>query len=554
LLRALLSSPLVLTALVTLANAAKPVTVDDTAYLLYARHIASNPTDPYGFSVFWWSKPEPAMGVLAPPVVPYWLAAGLNLFGESVPLMKLWLFPFVWVLAWALRALLVRFARGTEDFALPLLTLSPAVLPTVNLMLDVPAVALALASVELFVRSARRENWALAILAGLVAGVAMQTKYTAFVAPAVIAWFGLTHRRAGLASVAVGAAVAVFVGWELFLVEKYGQSHFWLHATASSGSLLAFAKNKGNLIPPLVGQLGCLAVGVGLLAGCAWRLPRWWLIVAAVVWCVGFALVALLPHRWVALGRGLGLTRAFWQVGGWVALVAVGGCAGMLLFRVKKGLGARSRSEAWFLVGWLVIEVLAALALTPFPAARRVIGITLVGGLVAARAVSRVSRAHPERRPPQWALAVGVAAGVAVAAVDTIDAFPEKVCAEMSADFTRERPANATVWFVGHWGFQYYCDRAGMQPLIAGETVARAGDFVVLPAYPDGDGFHRPYAGFDVIAPVWAADEVAVIEWDDPLSAQTVPNFYGGANPVMGRDHPRLRIRVYQLRVDWLMK
>src|SRR4051794_15092675 len=154
-LRSLLRSPLALALFVTLANAAKPVTVDDTAYVTYARHVAANPTDPYGFSIFWWAKPEPAMTVLAPPVVPYWLAAGTSLFGESPALLKLWLFPFAYLLAWSLRALLVRFARGTEDFALPLLMLSPAVLPAVNLMLDVPAVALALASVELFARSCR---------------------------------------------------------------------------------------------------------------------------------------------------------------------------------------------------------------------------------------------------------------------------------------------------------------------------------------------------------------------------------------------------------------
>ena len=73
---------------------------------------------------------------------------------------------------------------------------------------------------------------------------------------------------------------------------------------------------------------------------------------------------------------------------------------------------------------------------------------------------------------------------------------------------------------------------------------------MVLPVYPD-DGFRRPYAGFAVKEPVWAGDEVAVVEWDDVLSAQTVPNFYGGAEPVSGRDHPRLRVRVYRLRADW---
>ena len=193
------------------------------------------------------------------------------------------------------------------------------------------------------------------------------------------------------------------------------------------------------------------------------------------------------------------------------------------------------------------------LALTPFPAARRVIGVTLAAGLFAARASSRVGRARPERRAPRWVLAVGVVAGVAVAAIDTLDAFPEKACAEMSADFTRDCPETVTKWYVGHWGFQYYCEREGMKPLIAGETVARAGDYIVIPVYPD-EGFHRPYAGFAVSEPIWVGDEVAVVEWNDPLSAKTVPNFYGGVDPVAGRDYPRLRVRVWRLRGDWVMK
>ena len=594
--RSLLYSPVALAVLVTVANAVKPVTVDDTAYLAYAQHIATNPTDPYGFTIIWWSAPEPAMTVLAPPVLPYWLAVGINLFSNSPALLKLWLFPFVWLLAWSLRALLVRFARGLEDFALPLLMLSPAVLPTVNLMLDVPAVALAFAAVEVFIRAAKSQNWWLAILPGLLAGFAMQTKYTAFVAPAVIAWFGLTHRRAGLAAVAVGVAVALFVGWELFLVEKYGQSHFWFHATASAeppagqSKLSAFANDKLELIPFLAGYVGCLAVGVGLLAGSVLRVPRRWLVAVAAVWGVGFALVATLPQRWTLLDRDLSATTAFWQVSGALWLVAVAGCAAVLCLRVKRSscgagvppalrdagqrpapqetrdagqrpapqetrfaVGIRANRATLFLVGWLAIEVAAMLALTPFPAARRVIGVTLAAGLFAARASSRVGRARPERRAPRWVLAVGVVAGVAVAAIDTLDAFPEKACAEMSADFTRDCPETVTKWYVGHWGFQYYCEREGMKPLIAGETVARAGDYIVIPVYPD-EGFHRPYAGFAVSEPIWVGDEVAVVEWNDPLSAKTVPNFYGGVDPVAGRDYPRLRVRVWRLRGDWVMK
>jgi hypothetical protein len=557
----LLASPLFLAVIVTVANTLKPITVDDTAYLAFARQIASHPTDPYGFTIFWWSKPEPAMHILCPPVVPYWLAVGVWLFGAVPVVLKLWTFPFVFLFAWAVRMLILRFARGTEAFALPLLVLSPAVLPAVNLMLDVPALALALTSLELFARlfSARPTNahWAGAVGVGLVAALAMQTKYSAFAAPAVIFWYGLTHSRVGLAAVAVAVAVGAFAGWELLLDQKYGESHFLFHATAAAAPpegksrLAAFVDDKFGLIGPLVSHLGCLAVGCGLLAASALRLPRRWLLSAAVVWCCGFVLVAVLPRRWTALGPDLYASEVFWNSSGWWWLAAVTGCSFVLLVRVKKGLAPRLNVDALFLVGWLVLELAAALALTPFPAARRVIGVTVVMGLVAARAAGRIARADPARQPPRWVLVIGVVVGFAVAGVDLLDAFPEKECAELAAGVTLDRPESSTVWYAGHWGFQYYCERNGMRPIVPGETLVRAGDFVVLPVYPD-DGFHRPYAGFAVVEPVWAADEVAVFEWDDPLSAKTVPNYYGGVEPVTGRDHPRLRVRVYRMRSNWL--
>ena len=153
----LLRSPLILALFVTTANAAKPVLVDDTAYLTFARQIADHPLDPYGFVIHWYTFPEPAFEVLAPPVVPYWLAAGLRLFGEEIVLLKLWLLPLVWLFAWSVSALLRRFAGNTN--LLPVIVLSPAVLPTVNLMLDIPALALGLAAVVVFASAVDRASW-----------------------------------------------------------------------------------------------------------------------------------------------------------------------------------------------------------------------------------------------------------------------------------------------------------------------------------------------------------------------------------------------------------
>ena len=77
-----------LAAILTLLNAIKPAVVDDTAYLFFARHVAQQPADPYGFALFWNTAPQPAMEILMPPVLPYWLAVGISLFGEHLFLLK----------------------------------------------------------------------------------------------------------------------------------------------------------------------------------------------------------------------------------------------------------------------------------------------------------------------------------------------------------------------------------------------------------------------------------------------------------------------------------
>lgn len=438
--------------------------------------------------------------------------------------------------------------------------LSPAILPTVNLMLDVPAVALGLAAVVLFVRADERRNPWLAATSGLVAGLAMQTKYTALLVPPLLVCYGLAHRRVGLAAVAVLVAVAAFAGWEALVAAKYdGQSHFLYHVKAQqappddrpadpAARLTAWWREKSALVPPLTAYLGCLVVGVGLYAGRAVGWPRWVVAAAAGLWIVGVGLIAVLPHGKTVIVPGkLTLDAVVWRTAGVIVLFSAPVWAVILLLR-RKRFGFRRSPDSLFLVGWVVLEIAGYFVLSPFPAARRVIGPTLALGLLAARLVSRVSRARPDRRPPAWVLPFGAAAGFFVAGVDTLDALPEKQLAGQAAAWVRANDPQARVWYAGHWGFQYYCEREGMLPLTPGAAVA-VGDYLVLPAFPDEQDFYRPDSVNGLGSPPEGVDAKAVAEfvWDDRLSAQTIPNFYGGIAPVVGRDHPRLRVVVYRV-------
>jgi hypothetical protein len=71
-------------------------------------------------------------------------------------------------------------------------------------------------------------------------------------------------------------------------------------------------------------------------------------------------------------------------------------------------------------------------------------------------------------------------------------------------------------------------------------------------ANPDEYGFYRPHAGSVTIRPPgWVAEPVAEVMWDDVISGQTISNLYGGVYPVVGRDHPRLRVVVYRIQAKW---
>jgi hypothetical protein len=394
----------------------------------------------------------------------------------------------------------------------------------------------------------------------------MQTKYTALLIPPTIALFGFTHRRTtGLkfGALAILVAILVFSGWELFLAAKYGRSHFLFHVRdqqpstqSGTGFLASYVEDKSYLIAPLAGYLGCLGIGNGLLATFALGIPRRSIAIMTTLWTIGFAWIALTPGHWNIISRSdkqnTSLTSAFWQFSGTLFLLSLAGSTLVLVFRFRKGISIRSNYDALFLVGWLLIELGGYFALTPFGAARRVIGLVVVGGFIAIRTVNRISRIHPNRKPGPSVTAFVVTVGAIVAAIDTLDAFPEKYCAERAATVIATQEMKGKPWFAGHWGFQYYATRAGMQQIVPGQTTLEPGDFLVFPIHPDENGFYRPHIGsISINPPSWAVEEIEEVVWDDPLPAQTVPSFYGGIDPVVGRDFPRLRVLVYRVIREW---
>jgi hypothetical protein len=570
---AALLTPIPCAVLFCLINACKPAVIDDLAYLWYARQIVQTPAEPFGpppdgFKLIWYDRGQGAFSLLTPMIVPYWLALGLLIIGENLVLLKLWLFPFCLLFTTSVYALLRRFAPGFERPLLALTVFSPAILPSLNLMVDVPALAVGLAAIALFLSGLddRRTCWGRIVAAGLLAGLAAQTKYTGLTASAVIILAAVLRGRllAGLAALML--ALAVFAGWEAYLAHVYGRSHFLLQldkqraalvgqdgAAGGIGAQLQSAvERKIGLTVPLVGILGGVAAALIPLFLLALRWRRGWVIATMALIALGFVLMALLPESMAVFYRNsrqirdeVSVSTIVVGANGILVVLLLAVTIGYLGFRGWSRLRIRFRGNAvsWFLIGWLIIELGSYFVLSPFAAVRRVLGIYVIATLLAGRLMHLTCRAAERRRLLNPIVGFGIALGLLFAWTDYRDAAVEKRALLDSVAWIRGQPdANRPVWFCGHWGFHYYAEHVGLKPIFPGESMIGEGDWIIYP-----DTLLRPYGQLVLLEPEWA-EKMIVIEWFDSWPLRTNPEFYDSYQPIRHHEGHRLRVTIFRAK------
>jgi hypothetical protein len=552
----------------TALNAVKPLHMDDAGFYIYARQIAEHPTSPYGFTIVWDGVPRPAIEILAPPVLPYWWAAGMLLFGDNEVMWKLWLLPFHVILVFSLSALLQRFVRRFTGPLLWMTVLSPVVLPGVNLMTDIPALALSLLAVVLCMRGCDRKAPILMALAGLVAGVAMQTKYTAFVTPVVLLLYAFLQGRTrwGLFSGAVAAAV--FFSWEGLMALTYGQSHFLCVSQSFQHPGNGLSIHILQMLSKLPWLVGGLAPAVWLLGLAALGWQRGLAIIAGLI-VVAQMTLSILPEQatWLFCSPESGRPRVeishvvtgVFGIACCVTIVLVGRrlLSGTSMFRCNAGglpLGQRVRCALQdpsgrverFLMLWLVVELGGYAVLSPFAAARRILALVVVATLLAGRLAAR-GRWQPGRRWLVRAVAAGsVLLGLTVFGVDYLDARAMQVAAECAARSATGRSQGKTDWFVGCWGFSYYGERAGLQPLVLDRSHFQPGDHLVV---DDGYYLYHPDFVQAMAGHIQMVDRITVA---DAVPLRTVVDYYAGRRPLSRLEGPRASATVYRVVADFV--
>ncbi len=549
-----LASPFTAALILTLLNSVKPLHIDDSAYYQYAAHISAHPLDPYGFEVYWGQRPDLALHILTPPLLPYWWAVGIKLFGERPFLWKLWLLPFCFLFALSLHTLFRRFARGLETPLLWMTVLSPTFLPSLNLMLDIPALGLSLFALTLFLRASDRGSWGLSALAGLLAGLAMLTKYTAMTILPVMLLYAFVFRTVRLGLFAGWVGVTLFACWEGIVAFAYGKSHFVYHFRTLG--MLLLHKRAPRLILPLVGILGGLAPALALLALAALGAPPWMILAGAGVGAIGYILLALVPsqHATFILNPATGkaaltlnnLVVGILGLAFWSNLVAVARRVCPPFGRGVKGVDLlRSHPAASFLVLWSALEVLGYFALSPYPAVRRVMGIVIASTVLVGHLASGSCRSRARMLLVHGVLVAAISLGMVYYAVDLIEAMGEKAAVDEVVRHVRRRDTHGTIWYIGLWGFQFHAERAGMKPAIPDVTLLRKGDWLVVP----GEKVIQPRIHIDKQRAV-ISEQLHIV---DSVPLSTKPTYYAGRTPIVHHEGARVSVSVYRVNQDFVL-
>lgn len=450
----------------------RAISIDAPVFVAVAHQILESPADPFGFQMVWdSSSPNVWEFNRNPPLLSYWLAAWIGLFGEHDALLHAAMLPFPLLAAFSFLGLARRTTgRGLAPTALLLVTPAFLVLAT-TLMLDVALLAFLLFAVLALLRGTEPggERWQW--LAGVAVALAGLTKYAGLAAaPLLAAGALLLAPRPPLALVRLLLPPVVLWGaWGLHTAVLYGGVHFLASTDVVSDKSFEPAEFWNQVVSTPV-YYGCaLLFPMGLWAKALLRGRQGTteLAVAAVLAgtaCAYWVLPAGEPPRRVPLDLEETVFAALGFAGGSFVCLA---CLRPARFRG----GPLDRFLLLWLGGFLFFTLFVNWHVNAADAL-----------LVAPPLLLLIYRDEMLRPGARWTLAcvaLLLPLSLLLAWADAIQAGAYRDAAPRLAAEIGERPGQR--FFVGQWGLHHYLSHQGFAavvPPMYGRPRLEMGDWV----------------------------------------------------------------------------
>lgn len=445
----------------------KPPALDEESYLWLG--VRLDPLRPYDWVRAWPPYDDDGFVYAHPPGWLWWMALWRP-FAEWLPLERLLVgAPWVLLLGWSVGRLAERVTRHPALAGGLWLSSTIVVLGLHDtLMIDLGVTALATAALAVEVDAARYGDRRLALLSGVLLGLAAVTKYPALAAAAAV---GIFQARTGLRRATWVGFLVVFGGVEAGMALVYGRDHLWEVWTRREEIA------HGPFDERLVGVLARMAL-----------LPLPLVLVRAEPGVAAAGALAGLVA--LGVGRPAGLSGGGMAVlAGWVMVGGVG------LARLARGLRPatvkRRRDdggEAWLLAVFGTLWVGGVVAVHNYASARYLFPVAAPVALLVTRSAEEVRGGKALVRA---SIALSAALALMVAVADLRFARAGVEVARRAAG--RGPPG----YFAGEWSFRWAMEARGWTRWHPGLELAPGARVAVVDQASPGGGPHARWQPVD---------------------------------------------------------
>lgn len=469
--------------LVPFANQA--IQTDDALFVWTGQWILKHPLDFFGGTANWYGSNVPMWQVnLNPPLMPYVLAVTASIFGwNEIPLHLACM--FIAIAAAAGIYVLAKMWCSRPFLATIIAIVTPAFLVSATtLMCDLLVLSFWVWAIVCWEQACRNEsgNWKF-VVGGVLAGLAILTKYSAIQLPPLLVLLSLVRakawmrspRKCGWAIVGLLAAGVMVVCYEILTGRLYGKG--LLVYAAQEVQSYRFGYPGGWTAKGIIGLTfagGCM---LPILSFVPWLWPR-------RTWLVGAVIISIGILGAFQLGPNPGIIHAWLNPGIWndwafrlqVALFLLAGVH-LLLLAITESWQQRDAVSV-FLAVWIVCFLIFAGVLNWTVNARSFLPAVPAIAILAVRRLER--RAGPGFAPC-WFLAPilpAVAITLSLVIANYKSANMARIVAKEIA--SQGQSPGHQLWINGHGGCQYYLQQLGAQSFDNKEFVLQSGDTVAV--------------------------------------------------------------------------
>ena len=208
----------------TLPFANKAVHIDDTVFLYIANQVTKEPLKPYSFNLEWSTLTGLATHITDPPLISYYAALIMVLFGESKLVLHISYIIFPLLAGVSMYYISKKFTETPLFPTLFLITSATFVVMSHNFMLDIPFLALFLASLSFYIYGVDYENNYLIGLGAFFCSLALLTKYSGLVLLPILAVYSLFKNKPK-SLIYLLIPLTTIVLWNLYTFKVYGLPH-----------------------------------------------------------------------------------------------------------------------------------------------------------------------------------------------------------------------------------------------------------------------------------------------------------------------------------------